>query len=199
LYSCRPLTVAGSERLRRLEGPVLFIGNHSSYLDAPSVFRALPRSWRSRVATAMATEPFEPIFSGGGTGIERARQRLRYILATLAFNAFPLPRSSGFRASLEYAGELADRGVSTLIFPEGRMTTTGQMGPFRGGIGILAKELRVPVIPLRIHGLHAVLPPERRWPRPGPVTIVFGEPLRFAPDEDAAAIIARLEAAVRGL
>lgn len=198
LYSCRPLTVAGRERLEGLDGPVLLVGNHSSYLDAPIVFRALPRSLRSRVATAMATEPFEPIFSGGGTRMQRARQRLRYILATLAFNAFPLPRSSGFRASLEYAGELADRGVSTLIFPEGRMTTTGEMGPFRGGIGILAKELRVPVIPLRIQGLHAVLPPERRWPRPGPVTIDFGEPLRFAPDDDAAAIVARLEAAVRG-
>jgi long-chain acyl-CoA synthetase len=197
LVACR-LRVEGHERLVGLSGPALFVGNHASYLDAPVAFRALPGRIRHRVATAMATEPFDPLFTTGGGRWQRARQRLRYALAVLAFNAFPLPRAAGFRASLAYAAELVDRGHDVLVFPEGRMSPDGRLQPFRGGIGLLATRLGVPVVPFRIDGLHAVLPAEARWPRRGPVRVRFGEPLRIDADAEPAAVVTRLERAVRG-
>jgi len=198
-FSSRPLVVRGREHLAQLEGPALFVGNHASILDAPLVFHALPRNMRSRVATAMGIHPFAPLFTDGGSRAQRAWQRFRYTLAVLAFQAFPLPRASGFRASLEYAGELADHGISTLIFPEGRMSPTGDVESFRGGAGLLAKELRLPVVPFRTLGLTEVLPPDRRWPRPGRVELVFGEPLPANASLTAQEWVERMEAAVRAL
>jgi long-chain acyl-CoA synthetase len=193
---CR-LRVVGRDRPAALEGPALFVCNHSSYLDAPIAFRAVPRSARRRLSAAMATEPFHPLFTNEGGAVERARQRLRYTLAVLAFGAFPLPRAGGFRASLSYAAELVDRGRHVLVFPEGRMSEDGRLQPFRGGAALLATRLGIPVLPFRIEGLHAVLPPAASWPRRGPVRVVFGEPLRFDEATDPDEVTARLERAVR--
>ena len=66
------------------------------------------------------------------------------------FNVFPLPLLAGFRKSFEFAGDLADRGWSMLIFPEGALTRDGKIAPFRAGIGLLATRLRLPVVPVRI-------------------------------------------------
>lgn len=199
-WCCRPFTVRGRERVERVEGPVLFVGNHGSYLDAPAFFRALPRARHDRTGCAMATEPFHPLFTAGGTRLQRARQVLRYAAAVLAFGAFPMPRSSGFRASLQYAGELADHGWSVLIFPEGRMTPDGQIHDFRGGAGILARELRIPVVPFRIRGIWDVSPPESGFrAKPGPVELTFGDPLRFDASMSAEDCVKAMEAAVRAL
>ncbi len=196
-FCCRPFRVAGREHLEGIRGPVLLVGNHGSTLDAPAVFRALPRAWRSRVFTAMATEPFGPLFAGGGTRMQWLNQAWRYVATVLAFGAFPMPRASGFRASLQYAGELADRGGSILIFPEGRMTTDGRPQPFRGGAGILARELSLPVVPFHIAGLHDVLPPDRGWrPRPGPVRVTFGAPLALPAGSTPEEWVQAMESAV---
>lgn len=199
-WSQRPLRVEGREHLEGLDGPVMFVGNHVSYLDAPTFFRALPRRMRGRIATAMATEPFHPLFTREGTRGQRAVQRLRYVLTVLAFGAFPLPRSSGFRASLEYAGEMVDHGWSVLLYPEGSMSKDGAMHAFRGGAGLLARELRIPVVPFRTRGLWEVMPPAQGWhPTPGSVTFTFGAPLRFDASASAEERVKAMEAAVRGL
>ena len=201
-FSARPFVVTGREHLESIAGPVLLVGNHSSYLDAPAVFRALPRRRRDRTGCAMATEPFHPLFTPAGTGTraQKAGQLWRYVATVLAFGAFPLPRAGGFRASLEYAGELVNHGWSVLIFPEGRMSTTGALQPFRGGAGLLAKELRIPVVPFRITGLWEVLPPEGGWrPKPGPVTLRFGAAIRFEPGASAEECVKEMERAVAAL
>ena len=192
-----PLRVEGREHLDALGGPALFIGNHSSYLDAPVVFKALPGPVRRRVSTAMATEPFHPLFTTGGSALERAWQRLQYGLAVLAFGAFPMPRGSGFRPSLGYAAELVDRGRHLLVFPEGRMSLDGELQDFRGGVALLATRLGIPVVPFRIEGLHEVLPPQASWPKRGQVRVVFGGPLRFAEDAESEKVTRELERAVR--
>ena len=64
--------------------------------------------------------------------------RATYWLLTALFNVFPLPRLQGFRQSFAHAGEALDRGYSVLIFPEGTRSQTGEIAPFRQGIGLLA-------------------------------------------------------------
>jgi len=68
----------------------------------------------------------------------------------------PLPREAGFRQSFAYAGEAVDRRYSVLVFPEGRHTVDGKVNPFRAGIGLLANNLNIPVLPMRIVGMFEV-------------------------------------------
>jgi long-chain acyl-CoA synthetase len=77
-----------------------------------------------------------------------------YWLITALFNVFPLPRTHGFRASFDHAGDAMDHGYSVLIFPEGTRSRDGQLHPFRSGIGLLAQESDVPVLPTALVGLH---------------------------------------------
>ena len=76
-------------------------------------------------------------------------------------------------------GRLADAGVNILIFPEGGHARNGKMQPFQLGLGIMVKELGIPVVPIRISGTEQVLPPGARFPKRSQEMVTFGTPLRF--------------------
>jgi long-chain acyl-CoA synthetase len=175
------LEVQGLENLEQLAGPVFFVANHVSYLDQPAVMFALPPKLRYRCATAA----WEEFFFGEYHGLNRILRRLSYEYGTLLLNLFPLPQSQGFSGSLRFMGRLADAGINILIFPEGGHSRDGKMLPFQLGLGIMVKELGIPVVPIKIRGTDQVLPHEAKFPKKGPVTVTFGEPLRFRFEEPA--------------
>jgi long-chain acyl-CoA synthetase len=181
-----PSRVIGREVLDGLEGPFLFAANHVSHFDTPVLLRALPRRLRARTTVAAAKDYF-------------FTRRLRGLSAGLLFNAFPLSRTANLWPPLEQFGFLAERGWSILFFPEGTRSLTGEMQQFRGGIGVLAVELGIPVVPIRTEGLAAVLPRGTRWPRRGQCSVRFGVPLRFERDTSYGDATAAIEAAVRSL
>ena len=192
--------VLGRERLQDAPPPYLFVANHHSYFDTALLRSTLPAGIRGRIAPAMTTR-YHRVWFGEVPGT-RGRYLLEGLQAGLTeffFNAFPLPETAGFRRSLVYAGELLDAGFSVLIFPEGRHVPEGTMERFRGGIGVFARDLRAPVVPVHVTGTHYVLPDERYWPMFHPTRITYGKPLRFAADADPTEITERLEAAVREL
>jgi long-chain acyl-CoA synthetase len=193
------LRVEGLEHLRDLDTPVIFASNHQSHMDVPVILAALPGRWRARVAPAMAKEFFKAhFFPAGYRWREWFTNSVNYYLAALYFNAFPLPqREAGARQTLKYIGELTGDGWSVLIFPEG-MRSTGEIKPFRGGIGMIGSRLEVPVIPVRIDGLDRVLPTGSSAIRPGHVRIAFGPPMRLK-GEDYAALAQEVETRVRAL
>jgi long-chain acyl-CoA synthetase len=125
--------------------------------------------------------------------------RLQWVLGVSLLNLFPLPREAGFRQSFAYAGRAVDRGYSVLVFPEGRHTVDGKMNPFRAGIGLLANNLNIPVLPMRIVGLFEVKQAGRKFARPFEIGVRIGRPLRFVADTDPAQIARELQAAVEGL
>ncbi len=173
------LEVRGVEHLHEVEGPVIFVANHLSYLDQPAVMFALPPKLRARTATAA----WEEFFFDKYSGIKGLLRRLSYEYGSVLFNLFPLPQSQGFRNSLKFMGRLADAGVNILIFPEGGHSLNGCLQPFHPGVGIMVKELGIPVVPIKISGTENVLPHEVRWPKQGVVTVTFGAPLRFRYEE----------------
>ena len=192
------ISVEGLEHLRGLDGPVIFAANHQSHMDTPAVLAALPARWRYRVAVAMAKEFFRAHFFPADFG-RRAwfTSTLNYYLASLFFNAFPLPqREVGTRQTLRYIGALFEEGLSVLIFPEGKRTEAGEINPFRPGIGMIAARLRVPVVPVRLNGLDKVLHQSWKMAKPGPVRVVFGRPLHLT-GEDYPALAKQVEEAVR--
>jgi long-chain acyl-CoA synthetase len=188
------LEVRGRDKLEHLDGPVFFVANHLSYLDQPAVMCALPPEIRYKSATAAWAE----FFFGDYHGLNRIWRLFCYEYGTVLFNLFPLPQTQGFSGSLEYMGRLADAGVNILIFPEGAHSRDGRMHDFQMGLGIMVKELGIPVVPIRISGTDRVLPPELTFPKQGTVTITFGEPLRFR-FEEPAVIVERARQAVENL
>ena len=175
------LEVRGAERLDRLDSPVIFAANHLGYFDQPSLMFALPRHIRYRTATAA----WEEFFFGEYHGLNRIWRRFSYELATWLLNVFPLPQSRGFSGALAYMGKLADSGINTLIFPEGAHSRDGNLHDFQLGLGIIVKELGIPVMPVRISGTNKVLAPDTHTLKRGKVTVTFGEPLHFRYEEPA--------------
>jgi long-chain acyl-CoA synthetase len=186
LHRFTPLTVVGSQHLDGVEGPVLFVANHTSHLDSAVLLSALPARLRRRVAVAAAADYFF------------ARPPLGSIVALL-LNAFPFSRTSAVRPTLEFCARLLDQQWSILLYPEGTRSLTGTIGDFKAGVGLLAVELEVPVVPVHLQGLQRILPKGRTMPRRGPVTVIFGRPVTFSPGTPYDAVAQCLEDAVRAL
>ncbi len=192
--------VRGLENLKGLTGPVVFASNHQSHMDVPVILAALPGKWRARIAPAMAKEFFKAhFFPEQHSAMEVLTNRLNYYLAAFFFNTFPLPqREAGARQTLRYIGEVTGEGFSVLIFPEGVRSPTGEMKPFRGGIGMIGSRLEIPVVPVRLDGVDRILGTGWSMARPGRVRVTFGKPMRLSGD-DYADLARQVEGAVREL
>jgi long-chain acyl-CoA synthetase len=193
--------VFGRENLRGVKGPALVISNHVIYLDVGFVLAALPLRLRHRLTVAMGGErlaemrrpPREWFF------LRRWLHRMNYFLVVALFNVFPLPKRSGFRESFRFAGDLADRGWSVLVFPEGDMTPDGNLQSFRAGIGLLANNLNLRVVPIRIDGAYEIREAHSRFNRPGRIRVYIGKPVEFPAGSDPQQIARELEKRVSAI
>jgi long-chain acyl-CoA synthetase len=196
--------ILGRENLKDVRGPILVVSNHvTRRADIGLILAALPMRFRHRLATAM-----------GGESLQRMRRpprdwfvgkrwacQLGHWLVIALFNVFPLPQLSGFRESFRYAGESVDRGYSVLVFPEGEVnkTETGDMAPFQSGIGVLAENLRIPIVPVRLDGVWQMRRQGRRLAHVGEITVRIGALITFPLGTGANEIVRTLESAVRSL
>jgi len=196
--------VVGREHLRNIRGPVIVVSNHiTRRADIGLILMALPMRFRHRLAIAMGGEsvmrmrkpPREWLFA------KRWGYQIGHFLVTLLFNVFPLPQFSGFRESFRFAGESVDRGYSVLIFPEGEVNNSedGKMAPFQSGIGLLAQNLRLPIIPIRLDGVWGMKRERRRLAHRREITVNIGAPVSFFPEMTPENIAQKLEEAVAAL
>ena len=193
--------IEGREQLRGVNGPLLVVSNHIGDVDAGFILTALPARLRHRLATATGGEALEALRTPPPSRafLLRIYDRVQWILGVSLLNLFPLPREAGFRRSFAYAGEAVDRGYSVLVFPEGRHTTDGKLHRFRAGIGLLAANLGIPVLPMRIDGLFEVKQAGTRFAAPWSIRVKIGKPMRFEPGTEPQQIAARLQKAVAEL
>ncbi|MFO7802335.1 MAG: 1-acyl-sn-glycerol-3-phosphate acyltransferase, partial [Desulfovermiculus sp.] len=189
------LRISGLEHLAAMQPPVIFAANHSSHMDTPALLTALPLSWRLRVAPAVRQDYFWPLLQPEQTSWHnRLASRGKYILLGLFLNIYPLPqRTAGVRRALRYAGRLVDAGECPLIFPEGMRTPNGRIQPFQRGVGFMARELDVPIVPVRLSGLFELFSIHHRLPRPGRAEVAFGPPVYPSPDVDAAGLTSQVQ------
>ena len=174
--------VHGSERLGQLRGPVLFVSNHQSLIDPPVILHSFPARIRRRVAPAM------------GEAALRGHSKAALFWARLAFNVYLISdEPTRAQEALRYAGRLADRGYSTLLFPEGERTRDGHLLPFRPGVGVMAERLQLPVVPLMIQGLFEIWPRTQDRPVRGKARLWIGDLIKIMPDESAGNFTRRLE------
>jgi long-chain acyl-CoA synthetase len=193
--------IIGGERLKNFRGPALIISNHIAQIDIGFLMAALPMHLRNRLGVAMQGEmlrsmrhpPKDWFF------LKRWWEQVRYGLIATFFNVFSLPQRAKYRESFRFAGELVDRGYSVVIFPEGRRTETGEMSPFRSGIGLLATHLNLPIIPMRIDGLFPFKIAKKHYVPPHAVQVRIGDPIRFEPPADPEEIAKELQRIVEKL
>jgi long-chain acyl-CoA synthetase len=193
--------VRGLENLRGVRGPVLVVSSHQTYLDPSYVLEALPGRLRRRLAVAMDGERLalmrKPAASRGFfMGLV---DRVKYFLIVSIYNVFPLPRAAGFRKSFAFAGDLIDRGWSVLVFPEGELTRDGEVAPFRAGIGLLAANLKVPIVPVRLEGLYERRIRDKSWAPWKSVKVSIGAPVQFGEGTSAEEIARELQRRVGAL
>jgi long-chain acyl-CoA synthetase len=193
--------IEGRENLRGWSGPMLVVCNHIADVDVGFVQAALPARLRNRMATATRGEDLEALRTPAASRRWPLRiyDRVKWALGVSLLNLFPLPREAGFRKSFAYAGEAVDRGYSVLVFPEGRHTVDGKINPFRAGVGLLANNLGIPVLPMRIVGLFEVKDAGKKFAPPWKICVRIGKPKIFPAGSAPERIAEELQSAVEAL
>jgi 1-acyl-sn-glycerol-3-phosphate acyltransferase len=182
--------IAGREVFDELSPPALFVANHSSHMDTPSVLRALPGRWRRRTAVAAAADYFysKPLLAS---------------VVSLAFNTVPVERrpEAALGDVASNLDRLLDEGWSLVIFAEGTRSRDGTIGRLHGGAALLAAAHDLPIVPVYVSGTHTVMPPGRPWmrwrrgnplPRRSPMQIRFGPPVRCGTGEHRTEVMERV-------
>ncbi|SME99730.1 1-acyl-sn-glycerol-3-phosphate acyltransferases [Trinickia caryophylli] len=152
-------------------GAAVLVCNHVSYVDALVIVAQSPRPIRFVMDHRIFRTPFVGWLFRHAKAIPIAPAHEDAALLERAYDAC---------ASALAAGDLV------CIFPEGKLTRTGEINPFRQGVSRILERTPVPVIPVALRGLwgsvfsrHA----DARWPRPirkgvmSRLTLAVGEPL----------------------
>jgi long-chain acyl-CoA synthetase len=177
------LEVEHPERLPR-EAPYLIAANHASHLDAPAILSAVELARGRRAARKLHTMGARDYFFD---------TPLKGWFFSTFLNAVPIEREETSLSGLRMVKSILTSGESVLIFPEGSRSRSGEIQPFKAGLGLLAWELRVPIIPVHIDGTHEALPVGKTVPKRNRVRVTIGEPItmdqyrelggRLPPDE----------------
>lgn len=175
--ACEGIQINGLEYLDGLQGPCVFIGNHSSHLDTMVVHSAVPERFRSRLYFGAAQDRW---FVKGKKKLE-----LKPWYQSLVLGNFPILRGGGARA-LEYAHWLLKRRQHVFLFPEGTRATDDALGEFKLGAALLALQNGATIVPVYLGGLRDIRPKGSREVRRGSVVVEILEPVRLAGDSDAA-------------
>jgi len=145
------LEVIGQENVPQ-EGGVLIASNHLSNLDPPLIGSSIRRP----IHYFAKEELFQiPIFG--------------WIIAQV--NAFPVKRLEHDIGAFRKAYALLSQGEGVLLFPEGHRSKTGDLGPAKPGLAMLAVKAGVPVVPVCILNSHGLLKFKK-------LKIAFGHPLK---------------------
>ena len=182
--------ITGIDRLPETQSFIV-AANHCGHLDIMTVCAALPWQLRERVFPIAAGDVF-------------FQTPTSTLFSALALNALPMwRRSCGRHGMDELRQRLLDLPTVYVLFPEGTRSRTGEMAPFKPGVGMLVAGTDVPIVPCRLRGTFEAWPPARRLPRPRKVSVSFGEPQMYTESSNDKkawrAIAASLEKAVSEL
>jgi len=184
------LKIVGKEHLPK-SGNYVFIANHSSHLDALCILAAFPTKLIDWTFSVAAKDCFFSSF-------------LRSFFSAVFVNALPFDRIDKKRESLEMCSAVLNVPKQVLImFPEGTRSMTGEIQPFKQGIGILVAGTDRLVVPAYIKGAFEAWPKNSKIPWPKHVSVIIGEPMRFShiprTQEGFIKVAREMEAAVKRL
>ncbi len=146
-------------------GPFIIAANHASHMDTGAILVALG-------------EKAEPLFVLGARDYFFNNWWRGWFFHTF-LRVVPFDRTVNPLEGLRLAAAILNAGYPLLLFPEGTRSVTGKLQPFKPGLGMLAVETGVPIVPALIEGTFEALPKGRLFPKRHPVRVTFGEPVRI--------------------
>jgi acyl carrier protein len=154
-----PLAVRGTEGIPA--GPVVLAANHTSYLDAVALLAALgPRVHAFVAKREFKANPLMRLLLGG--------------FGTVYVERFDVQKSAEHADVLV---EAARAGHSLIVFPEGTLTRTSGLMPFRAGAFQVAARAAVPVVPVALRGVRSVLRDGTWYARRAPIGVTVCAPV----------------------
>lgn len=154
--------IEGAENFPK-EGPVIVVGNHTSFLDSFWIPLAVPR----RVVFLAKAEYFES-------------WKTAWFFRSLGM--IPIKRGSRHmaEAALQTGVEVLEEGGVLGLYPEGTRSPDGRLYRGRTGVARLAVKAKAPVVAIGMIGSRDIMPKEARFPKlRGRVTIKFSAPMTF--------------------
>jgi len=156
------LKVVGVENLRPNRAAV-YACNHTSYMDVPVIFAALPFQFRIMAWKVLWRIPFI------GWYLNRSGQ-----LPIDTRN----PRAS--ISSMAAAAKVLRAGMPLFVFPEGGRTSDGALRLFHPGAAYLAIRAQVPLVPMALSGVYDLMPIHTHHYYPSVLTVSIGQPIETA-------------------
>ncbi len=141
--SLLPVKVEGRENLEPGKSYV-FCSNHQGAFDIFLIYGFLGRNFKWMLKQSLRKIPF----------VGKACEAAGFIFVDRSG-----PKK--IKHTYEVARERLKNGMSLMVFPEGRRTETGKIGPYKRGAFMLADELQLPVVPLTINGSYEVMPRQK--------------------------------------
>ena len=155
------LKVIGLENIPE-KGPLIICPNHASFIDGPLLVGAFNRKTTLQTYFLGLSAYFDNKI------ISLVKKDLRFI---------SLDPGTNLNQTLETCRYVLNENKILCIFPEGMRSIDGKIREFKRGVGILIKELNVPVLPVHIDGTYKLWPAYKKFPWPSRTTITFGQKL----------------------
>jgi long-chain acyl-CoA synthetase len=155
--------VRGADNLPKT-GPYLITPNHLSNTDAFLLTTAMPAGVGKQAFYLGDTKYF------GGPISSRIAAYIQVI---------PVDMEARLYNALQLSAYILRQDRVLCVFPEGSRSRDGNIKEFKKGVGIIAKELNVPLVPAAITGTFEMMRPGKLFPRRARTTVTFGEP--FSP------------------
>ena len=162
-----PIKVTGRENVDSNQSYV-FVANHQSFLDVFAVYGWLPNNFKWLMKKELRKIPFvgTACAVAGHIFVDRSN-----------------PRAA--MESLTYIKAQLHDGISTVIFPEGTRTRTGEMGRFKQGAFKIAMDMDLPVVPISLSGFFDAMPRNKFYVKPfSRVALHIGKPIDISQFND---------------
>ena len=162
-----PIKVTGCENVDPNQSYV-FVANHQSFLDVFAVYGWLPNNFKWLMKKELRKIPFvgTACAVAGHIFVDRSN-----------------PRAA--MESLTYIKAQLHDGISTVIFPEGTRTKTGEMGRFKQGAFKIAMDMNLPVVPISLSGFFDAMPRNKFYVKPfSRVALHIGKPIDISQFND---------------
>lgn len=155
-----PIKVTGRENVDPKQSYV-FVANHQSFLDVFAVYGWLPNNFKWLMKKEIRRVPFvgTACAVAGHIFVDRSNPR------------------AALQSMEKVKKELVD-GISTVIFPEGTRTKTGEISRFKQGAFKIAMDMELPVVPITLNGFYKAMPSGQPFANPfSHLSLHIGKPI----------------------
>lgn len=155
-----PIKVTGRENVDPKQSYV-FVANHQSFLDVFAIYGWLPNNFKWLMKKEIRRVPFvgTACAVAGHIFVDRSNPR------------------AALQSMDKVKKELVD-GISTVIFPEGTRTKTGEIGRFKQGAFKIAMDMELPVVPITLNGFYKAMPSGQPFANPySHLSLHIGKPI----------------------